>query len=106
MTGVSDSDTSIESQLAAAQLETMRTRVAARHGIRLDSTEPGKPSDAEMFLTGADEETLTLQAQRLAARAREQLVRGNIAPKEGNSPSVTYSNDPMREFVAELFDRD
>ncbi len=48
-------------QVARAQAEALRWRIAARHGI--------SDEDAETFLTGTDEESLTRQAQRLAALA-------------------------------------
>ena len=50
-----------EQQKAAeqARAEALRWRIAAKHGI--------SDEDAETFLTGADEDTLTRQAQRLAA---------------------------------------
>lgn len=44
----------------AAQAEALRYRVAAKHSI--------SDEDAELFLTGADEETLTRQAERLVQR--------------------------------------
>ena len=43
-----------------ATAEALRLRVAAKHGI--------SDEDADLFLTGADEDTLTRQAERLAAR--------------------------------------
>jgi len=43
----------------AARAEALRWRIAAKHGI--------SDEDAETFLTGADEATLTRQAERLAA---------------------------------------
>lgn len=45
----------------SARTDALRLRIALTHGV---STE-----DAELFLTASDEETLTKQAQRLAARA-------------------------------------
>jgi hypothetical protein len=44
---------------AQAQAEALRWRIAAKHGI--------SDEDAETFLTGADEASLTRQAARLAA---------------------------------------
>lgn len=44
-----------------AAADVLRYRMAAKHQISED--------DAELFLTGADEETLTKQAERLVARA-------------------------------------
>jgi hypothetical protein len=53
--------TAQEAQKAAekAQAEALRWRIAAKHGI--------SDEDAETFLTGTDEATLTRQAERLAA---------------------------------------
>jgi hypothetical protein len=46
----------------AARAEALRYRIAVRHGIN--------DEDAETFLTGRDEETLTRQAERLATLAQ------------------------------------
>jgi len=48
----------------AARAELLRYRVAASHGIT-------DAEDIDLFLTGRDEETLTKQAERLAARSEE-----------------------------------
>ena len=48
-------------EAAAAKAEALRWRIAAKHGI--------SDEDAETFLTGSDEESLTKQAQRLASLA-------------------------------------
>ncbi|WP_143203963.1 hypothetical protein [Streptomyces kebangsaanensis] len=48
-----------EKDAAAARSEALRWRIAARHQI--------SDEDAEIFLTGGDEETLTRQAARLVA---------------------------------------
>ncbi|HIT76296.1 MAG TPA: hypothetical protein IAA98_11985, partial [Candidatus Avipropionibacterium avicola] len=53
-----------EQSLAAEQVTGLRWRVAAKHGI--------SDEDAELFLTGKDEDALTRQAQRLADRAAAQ----------------------------------
>ena len=45
----------------AAKAETLRLRVAVKHGITDEE-------DVELFLTGKDEATLTRQAEKLAAR--------------------------------------
>lgn len=49
-----------EQERDAARAEALRFKVASKHGI--------SDEDAELFLTGSDEDTLTRQAQRLAAR--------------------------------------
>lgn len=46
----------------AATAESLRYRIAAKHGIAEE--------DAETFLTGTDEDTLTRQAERLQALAK------------------------------------
>ena len=48
-----------QSAAAQAQAEALRWRIAAKHGI--------SDEDAETFLTGTDEATLTRQAERLSA---------------------------------------
>lgn len=45
-----------------ARQEAMRWRIAARYGI--------SDEDAELFLTGSDEDTLTRQAERLTSTLR------------------------------------
>lgn len=63
-----------ESQEAAAKAttEAMRYRLAAANGISTVPGEDGSPSDAEVFLTAADEAGMTAQAQRFAARTAQQ----------------------------------
>lgn len=55
----------------AAKSEALRWRIAAKHGISDD--------DAETFLTGTDEDSLTKQAERLAALAAAKA--GPTTPK-------------------------
>lgn len=52
------------SEAEAARAELLRYRVAASHGIT-------DADDIDLFLTGKDEETLTKQAERLAARSED-----------------------------------
>ena len=47
----------LESELNGVRSESTRLRIATEHGIT-------KPDDIRLFLTGADEETLTEQAKR------------------------------------------
>ncbi|MDZ4322335.1 MAG: hypothetical protein U1A07_26510 [Phenylobacterium sp.] len=62
----------------AAKAETLRLRVAVKHGITDEE-------DVELFLTGKDEATLTRQAEKLAAR--------NAAP---GTPKPDPSAGPKR----------
>lgn len=103
--------TTLEERLAALETEnqriqrdSLRLRVAARFNI---STEPGKdgdPSDADLFLTGTDEEAMTRQAQRLAQQVSDRRKHGNVAPKEG-STTPPPAEEPMREYARTLFQR-
>lgn len=61
---------SAEAERDAAKAEALRLRTAIKHGI--------SDEDAELFLTGTDEETLTRQAERLAERITSSTPR---APK-------------------------
>lgn len=79
-----------------AVAEGLRFRIAAKHGI--------SDEDAELFLTGKDEDTLTAQAKRLADREADRKKNGNQAPREGTNP--TQPTDDVREFARTLFKRD
>lgn len=83
----------LEAQVAASQRDALRFKVAARFGIA--------DEDADLFLTGSDEDTITRQAERLAARSDTQKKNGNFVPREGaTSPSVEGDD---REVVKALF---
>lgn len=94
---------SAESERDTAKAESLRLRVAVEHGISLE--------DADLFLTGTDEETLTAQAKRLSDRAAEQATaeaerkkKNPIVPKEGTSTSSgTTTEEDEREFARTFF---
>lgn len=74
-----------------ARTEALRWRVAAKHGISDD--------DAETFLTGTDEDTITRQAERLAALGnhapagpRADLTQGSGREKPGTTPEGDFAN--------------
>lgn len=69
----------LEKDLAATKRDALRARVQAAHGIT--------DEDAELFLTGTDEDTLTAQAKRLAERESERKKSGNHVPDEGRTPN-------------------
>lgn len=88
-------------QLAAAQrdaeqarAEALRFKIAAKFQV--------SDEDADLFLTGTDEETLTRQAQRLTDREAERKKGGNHVAREGKNPSAAKANDE-RATVRELF---
>lgn len=91
-------------EMATAKAEALRARVAAEFGISAKKGPNGEPSDADLFLTGSDEATLTAQAERLAGREAERKKQGNFAPKEGSSPS--NPGDPLRDFTKKLFNKE
>lgn len=85
---------------AAAEAELARLRVASAHGISVE--------DAELFLTGTDEETLVAQAKRLADR--ESLSRnrtGAVSPNEGRhaGPPPATPGDQFAEWVEAQYTR-
>lgn len=92
-----------DSERDTAKAEVLRLRTAVTHGISIE--------DADLFLTGTDEETLTAQAQRLAARAVEQAnadadrkKKNPIVPKEGTSTQLgTTTEEEDREFARNFF---
>lgn len=88
-----DARTQAEQRAAQAEAAALRWKVAAKHGI--------SDEDAELFLTGTDEETLTKQAQRLTDRVADRKKNGNVVPKEGSTTQPT--DDPMRKFTRQLF---
>lgn len=85
---------SLEAETNAAKADAMRLRIAARFKV--------SDEDADLFLTGADEDTLTAQAKRLAQRADDAKKRGGVVPGEGTT-NHTNGTDPIREFTRGLF---
>lgn len=84
--------TSAEQERDQAKAEALRLRIAAKHGV--------SDEDADLFLTGADEATLTKQAERLTDRIADRKKQGNHVPKEGNNPASKPG--PEREFLAQV----
>lgn len=91
---LSDAKTAAEKDAADARAEALRWRVAAKHGI--------SDEDAELFLTGIDEATLTKQAERLTERVADHKKTGNVVPNEGKTPPAATTGD-VREFARGLF---
>lgn len=95
----------LENELKTTKANALRTRIAAEFGISTKSDRDGEPSDADLFLTGTDEATLTAQAQRLAAREADRKKQGNVAPKEGDTKTSGSVDADLREFARDLFNR-
>lgn len=95
----------METRTQKAEAEALRARVAAEFGISTKKGPKGEPSDADLFLSGTDESTLTAQAQRLAGREEDRKKQGNFAPKEGTTQNVGGTDEDMREFARGLFKR-
>jgi hypothetical protein len=91
-----DRITELEKSIEAANREALRRRVQAAHGI--------SDEDADLFLTGTDEDSLTAQAKRLADREIERKKKNNVSPREGTNPKGGATDD-MREFTRSLFAR-
>lgn len=72
----------------------LRFRIAAKHGI--------SDEDADLFLTGRDEQTLTAQAERLAAREADRKKHGNRIDREGGGSTPLKDGD-KRAVARRLF---
>lgn len=72
-----------------ARAEALRYRIASKFKV--------SDEDAELFLTGTDEDTLTRQAQRLAAREDDKTPPGLYVPGEGHQPSAPALNSDALE---------
>jgi len=72
----------VAQRAARAEAEALRWRIAAKHGI--------SDEDAELFLTGSDEETLARQAERFKELAVKPS-KGTVVPGVGNQPNTPAS---------------
>ncbi len=85
----------LEQEIQRANLAALRSRVQAKYGI--------SDEDAELFLLGTDEDTLTAQAKRLADREEQRKQKNNVSPREGNNPKP--ASDELGTFTKNLFSR-
>lgn len=85
----------LQGQLSASNARALRSDIAAKHGISAE--------DRDLFLTGTDEDTLTAQATRLAAKETDRKKNGNVAPREGETKKTGDAKTDMREFTRGLF---
>lgn len=83
------------SEAQAAKAEAMRLRIATKFGISED--------DADTFLTGSDEETLTKQAERLSKLAQPAEDKGVPGPRpdlsQGARDTPASGGDPASDFA-------
>ena len=101
----------LERKYAQSEANSLRLRVAGDFGISTKRGDDGEPSDADLFLTGTDEETLTAQAKRLADRAAakaeaeaERKKNNPTVPKEGTSTKTgTTTEEEGRDFARSFF---
>lgn len=82
-----------ETERDDARAEAMRLRIAVEHGISIE--------DADLFLTGKDEESLRAQAKRLSDREADRKKNGNRVPAEGTSTRPAESDE--LNFARSLF---
>lgn len=83
----------LEARHAKAERSALVASVAAEHGISAE--------DRDLFLTGADVEALTAQAERVAALSSERKKRSNHVPNEGTNPRP--AEDERRKLATDLF---
>ena len=82
-----------EKAASDAQAEALRFKIAAKFQV--------SEEDADLFLTGTDEETLTKQAERLTAREADRKKNNNVVPREGSASQPQA--DELTEFTRSLF---
>lgn len=97
---------SLETELTTTRTQALKTSIAAKYGISTEPGENGAPSDAELFLTGSDADSLTAQAERLAARVADRKKNGNVAPKEGSTASSGNARSPWGGVLDKITSRD
>ncbi|WP_353707613.1 hypothetical protein ABRQ22_17280 [Cellulosimicrobium sp. ES-005] len=90
----------LEKELESTRTTALRSRIQAKHGI--------SDEDAELFLTAADEATLTKQAERLAETADDRRKNGNRDPLAGRTPSNPGGGPDAakREWLRSVTERD
>lgn len=81
-----EAEKAAEQRAAAAEARAVRYEVAAEHGI--------SKADADLFLTGSDVDTVTAQAERIAA-LREAPRAQNYVPGEGKNSDSTANGDEV-----------
>jgi hypothetical protein len=80
---------------AKATADALRLRVAAKHGI--------SDEDADLFLTGTDEDTLMRQAERLSTRNAEASAPRSPRPDANQGRSGAGGPKSTADSFAEFF---
>jgi hypothetical protein len=93
----------LEAELTTTKTQALKTSVAAKFGISTEPGANGEPSDADLFLTGSDADSLTAQAQRLVGRDADRKKQGNVAPNEGSTTSLGGADGELRDFARSFF---
>jgi hypothetical protein len=101
----------LQKRIEQSETKALRAQVAAEFGISTKRGGDGEPSDADLFLTGTDEESLIAQAKRLSDRAAEKAnaeaerkKKNPSVPKEGTSTKTgTTTEEDDREFASNFF---
>lgn len=92
----------LKSELASTKTDEVRARIAAEYGISTKKGADDAPSDADLFLTGIDEDTMRTQAARLGSREADRKKHGNVAPREGAATNSGSTDAETASFLSRL----
>ena len=84
----------LESKVAETTVAALRFKVASKFGIN--------DEDADLFLTGSDEETITKQAERLAAKQEDAGKPRAPKPDPNQGRSSSGSPSTADQFAASV----
>lgn len=91
---LADAKTAAERERDDAKRDVLRLRIATKYGIGDD--------DIDLFLTGSDEETLSRQAERLAARNAEAGAPRTPRPDPNQGRPTTGAATTADQFAAAI----
>jgi hypothetical protein len=86
----------LASEAAQARAEALRFRIASKHGI--------SDEDAQIFLTGSDEQTITAQATRLAALTAAKETRPGPRADLSQGPKANPATGSKGQLFAAWLD--
>ncbi|GAA1891794.1 hypothetical protein [Williamsia serinedens] len=90
----------LEKQYAQSQANSLRLRVAGDWGVPTKRGENGEASDADLFLTATDEDTLVAQAKRYNDLMEQQKQNQPHVSREGTNPRPQPNS--TQEFLSAL----